>query len=224
MKSLLAVSIAALSLIACGNQPEEKQGFKLSGDGEEYVQQQTEQAPVEQPMVSGASVEADEGLETEESIDGGTGNAVSIQSEPRTPEQQRLDEMGVDYYLIVDGRRFTLYVREMDVSLAQAAIADLQINSEWVLALRPNNEILTANGFTVPPPSVESILAGRGITNYMIEGTTITVDADGMGNAALATTILGVFYPGVEWTFVLFPEPEDPEEPGQQPEEPETEE
>ena len=201
MKALILIT--SMILTACGTViPEEKGSLKLTDETPNFVaKERTPIAPSTTGTVTPES-ESDNSVEaTETEGESGTVSIMTQSSEPRTPEQQRLDQMGVDYF--IDGQ--TVYVRERDWELAQAAIADFSSPLAWNLALRPDSEILTSRGFVTPPPSVETILANRGIADYEIDGLDIYLKQDYMGDASLLLNILAVFYPDTAWNIIAIP-------------------
>lgn len=147
---------------------------------------------------------------------------VIVQEEPASPARAIFIATGLDFFLVEERDQSIVYCREQDQLACEAALEQakvLDLTRPWTIAFRPNEEILTANGFTSPPPSVESILNQRGIFDYEMDGSLITVFASQEGDGQSALIVLGIFYPDTEWSLATKPDPLPvPEEPAPEPE------
>lgn len=202
---------ALIMLQACGVEPEgTDSSFKLaSTDGTTTAQAETKTLPTAgEPSTFTASEPSKESTAVSETQTVRVRNVPA--TEPASPARSIFLATGVDFWLVEENSQSMISCREQDQLVCEAALEEAKAvkpGHPWVLSFRPNEEILTENGFVSPPPSVESILAARDVTSYELVDGQLTVFEAQENSAASAIDVLKVFYPDINWTLVTKPNP-----------------
>lgn len=208
---------ALIMLQACGTEPENlESNLKLtdqSTDGRITPQAEAKTLPASDEPSSFAAPELSK--EPTEVSEVQTAQ-VSVQSEPVSEAKALFNAAGLETFLVEESAQSSVYCRERDqvsCEVVLVQVRELQPGKTWILLLRPNEEILTKDGFVSPPPSIADILRSRDVTDYELNEGVITVFAR-MERAALgAVETLKVFYPNVAWSVTTKPDPEPEVEP-----------